>query len=164
MPASNNQIEGFTMPDVSRLVVFILDQRRYGVPLGNVERIVQVVEVVPVPQAPSVVLGVINVHGLIVPVFNLRERLGLPAHEMQISDQFIIARTQSRTVALLADEVTGVEDVELPAADVSAAGFVEGVVQNHDALVFICDIERFLSGEEQVMLNASLSAVRMSDE
>ncbi|MDQ2687275.1 MAG: chemotaxis protein CheW [Armatimonadota bacterium] len=146
------------MNDDSRTVVFTLDQKRFGIPLHVVERIVQVVEVTPVPQAPAVILGIINVQGLIVPVFDLRALLGLPAREIQITDQIVIARTPSQMVALLVDEVRGVEDAETTAASVPAPDFVAGVVTNHDALIFICDLQRFLSGDEQATLNAALTA------
>lgn len=152
------------MNDVSRFVVFTLDQRRFGVPLESVERVVQVVEVTPVPQAPAAVLGVINFQGVIVPVFNVRERLGLPAREMQINDFFLIARTQARAVALLADEVTGVETAETAAAPVPPDGFVESMGQHDSALLFICDIERFLSTDEQMTLNSSVTAMGTRDD
>lgn len=146
------------MNDDSRVVVFTLDQRRFGIPLNSVERIVRVVEVTPVPQAPAVIRGIINFQGLIVPVFDLRALLGLPAREIQLTDQMIIAQTPAQTVALLTDEVTGVEDAETAAASVPAPSFVEGVVTNHNTLTFICDLQRFLSGDEQAMLNAALKA------
>lgn len=144
------------MNEASRLVVFTLDERRFGLPLSIVERIVHVVEITPVPQAPPVVLGVINLQGQILPVFHLRERLGLPPREMQISDQLIIARSQIRTVALLADSVVGVEEAEATAAMAPSSGFVDGVVQSLKTLLLICDIERFLTGEEQETLDAAL--------
>ena len=146
------------MNDDSRMVIFTLEQKRFGIPLHVVERIVQAVEVTPVPQAPAVILGIINVQGLIVPVFDLRALFGLPAREMQITDQIVIAQTPSQTVALLADEVQGVEDAETTAMSVPAPDLVAGVVTNHDALIFICDLQRFLSGDDQATLNAALAA------
>jgi purine-binding chemotaxis protein CheW len=48
-----------------------------------VERIVRVVEVTPLPKAPEIVLGVVNVQGQIIPVINIRKRFstGLKSHE-----------------------------------------------------------------------------------
>lgn len=146
------------MNDDSRMVVFTLDQQRFSVPLNSVERIISVVEVTPIPQAPVIVLGIINFHGMIVPVYNLRTLLGLPAREVQISDQFIIAQTPDQMVALHVDEVIGVEEAETIAVAVPAPEFVGGIARNQGTLVFICDIQRFLSGEEQATLNASIKA------
>lgn len=151
------------MSDNSRVVVFTLDQRRFGVPLHSVERIISVVEVTPLPQTPAVVLGIINFHGRIVPVYNLRALIGLPSRELQISDQFIIAQTPLQTVALLTDEVIGLEDAEAIAVAVPTPDFVDGITANHDKFVFICDLQRFLSGEEQATLNASIKAWDMQN-
>lgn len=142
----------------SRLVVFTVDERRFGLPLSLVDRVVHAVEITPVPQAPAVVVGMINFQGRIIPVFGLRERLGLPTREVQITDQLVIARTEKRTVALLTDNVAGVEDVESTAANVPGPDFVEGVVQHHETLLLICDIERFLTGDEEAALLETMTA------
>ncbi len=65
------------------------------------------VEVMPLPKAPPIVIGVINVEGRILPVLNARGRVGLPHKEITSSDQFLIARTARRHVVLVIDEVEG---------------------------------------------------------
>lgn len=47
---------------VLRLVVFSIEGQRYALPLNDVERVLPMVAVSPLPQAPAVVLGVINLH------------------------------------------------------------------------------------------------------
>src|ERR671919_2991748 len=96
------------MNQVHELVVFTLDEQRYAVPLSAVERIVRLVEITPVPHTPEIVLGVINVQGRILPVVNIRGRLGLPARELHPSDHLLFARTSKRTVALAVDAVNEV--------------------------------------------------------
>ncbi|MBN1829042.1 MAG: chemotaxis protein CheW [Deltaproteobacteria bacterium] len=56
----NSNIEGF--------VVFTLDGNRYALSLSSVQRIVRVVEITPLPAAPEIVIGIINVQGKIIPV------------------------------------------------------------------------------------------------
>ena len=58
------------MSDIAQLVVFRLDERRYALPLAVVERVVRAVDVTPLPKAPPMVLGVIDVHGRVLPVLN----------------------------------------------------------------------------------------------
>ncbi len=96
------------MDKLNQLVVLTLDEQRYALHLSAVERIVRVVEVTPLPKAPEIVLGVVNVQGQIIPVINIRKRFCLPEREMNLSDQLIIAHTSRRTVALAADAVSGV--------------------------------------------------------
>lgn len=144
-----------------QLVVFLLDGHRYGLVLAAVQRVVRAVAVTPLPKAPPIVLGVIDVAGHVVPVLNLRRRLRLPERPVAPEDQFAIARTAQRTVALVVDAAEGV--VETPARAVTGAGdiapgleFLRGVVRLPDGLVLIHDLDRFLSLEETRALDAAL--------
>src|ERR1043165_273165 len=90
------------------LVAFTLDGQHYALRLASVERLVRMVEVIPLPKAPSIVMGVINVQGRIIPVLNLRKRLRLREQEPELSHQIIVARSSARSVGLAVDSVTGV--------------------------------------------------------
>ena len=95
------------MPSL-RLVPFLLDDQRYALHLGVVERVIPAVEITPLPKAPEIVLGLINIRGKIIPTLNIRRRLQLPERETELNDHFIIANTSKRTVALPAESVGGV--------------------------------------------------------
>ncbi len=143
------------------LVVFSQDERQYALYLSAVERVVRVVEVTPLPRAPEIILGVINVEGRILPVVNLRKRFRLAEREMNLSDQFLIAHTSRRPVALLVEAVTGV--LQAPEEKVIAAGavlpgteYVEGLLKLEDGIILIHDLETFLSLEEEQALDAAL--------
>ena len=58
-----------------QLLLLRLDDRRYALPLDRAERLIHAVDVTPLPNAPPVVRGVINVHGQLVPVVSLRQRV-----------------------------------------------------------------------------------------
>ena len=150
------------MSETRQLVVFRLEELRYALPLDAVERIVRAVEVTPLPQAPPIVLGAIDVQGRVLPVLNVRRRFQLPERKIAPADQFLIAHTAQRTVTLLIDEAQGV--IERPvAAIVDAADIVpglehlQGVVQLEDGLVLIHDLERFLSLDEACALDEALN-------
>lgn len=146
------------MNRLNRYVTFKIGEQWFGLFLSNVERIIRAVEVTPLPEAPEVVLGVINVQGRIIPVVNIRARFGLPYSEIGLSDQFIIANTSKRTVAMVADAVGDV--VERPKQGVIAAGkimpdieYVEGVIKLEDGMILILDLGRLLFHEEERILN-----------
>lgn len=145
------------MDSLFTLVVFTLDMQRYAIRLSKVERVIRVVELTPLPQAPEIVLGVVNVQGRIVPVVNIRKRFRLPEQEMSLSDQLIIAHTSRRTVGLMVDAVIGVVDrseKEVTAAEKILPNLehVEGVVKLEDGMVLIHDLDKFLSLEEEKTL------------
>ena len=84
------------MNSFSRLVVFHVEDARYAVRLEDVERVVAAVELVPLPDAPDLVLGVFNLQGNVVPAIDTRRRLRLPARETGVSDQFLVVRAAGR--------------------------------------------------------------------
>ena len=56
------------------LVVFSLDDQRYALPLARVHRCIRVVAITPLPEAPAIVLGIIDLGGAVIPVINIRRR------------------------------------------------------------------------------------------
>ena len=148
---------------VPSLVIFRLGEQRYGLPLACVERIVRMVEVSPLPKAPKIVLGVIDVAGRIVPVFDIRQRFGLPPREPNPLDQLILARTALGSAALIVDETSGVleseaESTTAPHEVMPKLEFVSGILRRDDGLIFIHDLDAFLSGEEAAALDLALAA------
>lgn len=145
-----------------KLLAFRLDGQRYGVPLACVERVVRIVEITPLPMAPEVVLGVINVQGRVLAVVDVRRRFRLPPREPTLSDSLVIARTPARAVALVADSVAGVvecsEGESVPAqAIVPGLEYVEGVAKLGDGMVLIHDLARFLCLDEERRLDEAIA-------
>lgn len=150
------------MGELRQFVVFHLDGQRYALPLAAVERIVRAVEVTVLPNAPAMVLGVMNMAGRVLPVLSLRQCFGLPERDITPEDQFLIARTVRRTVALVADEALGVierADDDIAGSTGLAPGVeqVQGVVKLDDGLVLILDPERCLFPAEARVLDAAIA-------
>lgn len=146
----------------AEFLVFTLDTRRIAISLQAVERIVRAAEITPLPNAPSVVLGVLDVEGAILPVLSLRRRFRMPDRDIRVTDQFLLAATRQRTVVLVIDAAQGV--VEVDADRITGATrvmpgleHVAGVVALEDGLVLIHDLETFLSLEEAAALDHALS-------
>ena len=156
-------IEETIPPDlVMQLVMFRLDEQRYALPLTAVERVVHAVEVTPLPGAPAIVLGAIDVGGCVLPVLNLRRRFLLPERGIGPADEFLIARAGRRVVALVIDEAQGViahEQAAVIGSDRVVPGLeqFQGVVKLDDGLVLIHDLEKFLSLDEARSLDAAVS-------
>jgi len=120
------------------------------------------VEVTPLPKAPEIVLGVIDFQGNIIPVMSMRKRFGLSEPETSLSDQLIMAETATRSVALVVSSVTGV--VERPAEDLTKAEkivpglqYVEGITRLENGILFIHNLEHFLSNKEEQQLDGLLA-------
>lgn len=148
-----------------RLVVFVIEGQRYALPLSAVERALPMVAVSLLPKAPAVALGVINLHGTAIPVVDIRRRFGFPPRDYGITAHLLVARTSRRTLALPVDEVLGVsevaeETVTLPDAVLPGIGHVAGIVTLADGLLFIHDLDTFLSLDEEQRLTEALEEMK----
>jgi purine-binding chemotaxis protein CheW len=145
------------------LVVFSLDDQRYALPLARVHRSLRVVAITPLPEAPPLVLGVVDLAGDVVPVIDVRKRLGHPHRPVRLSDHLLLADTGRRRVALLVDEARGV--IDLGPDDVAPAGeivpgldLIGAVVKLADGLVLIHDLGRLLSLDDEAALDRALAS------
>lgn len=145
------------------VTVFTLGEQRFGLPLGSVERVLRAVAVTPLPNAPAVVRGVIDVHGRVIPVVDLHARFGLPAREIALEDRLLVVSTPTRKVVLLVEQVAGV--VEIDAGDIVAAEFVapgtehlRAVARLPDGILLIQDLDVLLSLDEERLLDDALAA------
>ena len=149
----------------NQVVIFLLGEQRYGLALSSVVKAARMVEITPLPNAPDIVLGVINVRGKLTPVVSLRRRFHLPEREIALTDQILVAHTQRRAVALVTDAVVGVlayADRQIVSVGeiLSDVEHVEGVVILDDGLVLIHDLEKFLSLDETRVLDAAMSEAK----
>jgi purine-binding chemotaxis protein CheW len=146
---------------LNQLVAFTIGEQQYALALTAVQRVVRMVEVTPLPSAPEVVLGVIDLQGNIIPVMSMRKRFGMTEPETSLSDQLIVAEASARNVALVVNSVIGV--VERMAEEVTEAEkimhgthYVEGITRLEGGILFIHDLDRFLSKTEERQLDGLL--------
>lgn len=147
--------------DAISVVVFSLDGRRYGLPLSAAERALPMAAVSPLPGCPDTVLGAINVHGHVTPVFDLRRRLGLEAREYGPDTCLLLARTATRAVALTVDVVHGVAEIapgQIVPPDTVLPGIeqLSGIAALADGLLLIDDLELLLSVDEERQLDDAI--------
>jgi purine-binding chemotaxis protein CheW len=143
------------------LLVFNLDENRYALHLSAVQTVVRAVEFTPLPKAPDTITGIINMHGNVIPLVNVRRRFRLPERDIHPSNQLIVALTAKRTVALVADNVEGVieyadEKIAAPEAILPNMEYIKGVAKLSDGMVIIHDLDRFLSLDEEKVLDDAL--------
>jgi purine-binding chemotaxis protein CheW len=149
------------MSMASQVVVFLLDDRRYALNLSAVKKVIRVVEISPLPKAPDIVLGIVNLEGSIIPVVDVRRRFNLPGREIELKDQMIVVQTKRRKVALVVDAVDDVmecrEETIVPAGDILPdIEYVRGVVKTEDGMILIHDLDTFLSLDEEEALTEAL--------
>jgi purine-binding chemotaxis protein CheW len=150
------------MTDAIQLLAFDLDDRQYALRLAQVGHVIRAVDATPLPHAPACVLGVIDCNGTLVPLLNIRRRLGFADRGIRVEDEFIIGRTGTRTIALQVDKVRGV--LERPSAEMvqgkeilSKIEHIEGILQLEGGMIFIHDLDRFFSLDDAQMLDLAMA-------
>ena len=98
---------------VLEVLEFRLAQERYAVETRHVREVFPLKELTPLPCTPSFVLGIVNVRGQILPVFDLRKLFDLPEEGLTDLHRIIIVRGRNLELGLLADLSLGVRSVPL---------------------------------------------------
>lgn len=139
--------------DQRNLVMFQVDRQVYALPIEPIVQIIEMVAVTPLPQVNHLVKGVINLHGEIVPVFDLRRYFGLPDTGKAVDAHIILVRAGKRKLGLMVDRVSDV--ISLPAehiarpTDILPEGLgetplVQGVAQTDGGMVLLLNLDGLL--------------------
>ena len=91
---------------------FSLQQQLFGVPVQKVQEIIRYQHTTRVPLVANVIRGLINLRGQIVMAVDLRRRLGMEEHNLDIEPVNVVVRTQEGSVSLLVDSIGDVVEVE----------------------------------------------------
>jgi len=141
--------------EVVQWVTFRLADETYGINVMQVQEVLRVTEIAPVPGAPHYVLGIINLRGNVVTVVDTRIRLGLKTSELTDSTRIVIIESAKHVVGILVDCVS--EVVDLAASEVESAPsvgndesakYIQGVASRGDELLILVDLNKLLTDEE----------------
>lgn len=143
------------MSSLQQFCTFLLNGHTFGVPVPAVQEVIQFQEMTPVPLAPSVVSGMINLRGQIVTAIDLRRRMGLEDRSDGQLPLNVIVRTGEEAVSLLVDEIGDVIEVgeevrETPPETLGgdARRMIQGVYKLPDRLLLTLNIDRIVDLED----------------
>lgn len=133
----------------AQYATFFLDGHYFGIEVLNVQEVIRHQEMTPVPLAPPVVRGLINLRGQIVTALDLRTRLGLAPRPESDLPMNVVVRTADGAVSLLVDEIDDVVEVRAEQFEQAPEtvrrkldGLVTGVYKLPNRLLLILEVER----------------------
>ncbi len=141
--------------EVLQWVTFKLEGEAYGINVMQVQEVLRVSEITPVPGAPSYVLGIINLRGNVVTVLDTRMRFGLPVYETDDASRVVIVESNGNVLGILVDSVA--EVVYLRSSEIETAPnvgndesskYIQGVYSNEGSLLILVDVNKLLSSNE----------------
>jgi purine-binding chemotaxis protein CheW len=143
-----------------QLVTFRLKDETYGINVMQVQEVLRVTDIAPVPGAPHYVLGIINLRGNVVTVIDTRMRFGLPQTEMDDLSRIIVIESEAQVVGILVDSVAEVADLRLSEIDSApnvgneeSSRYIQGVASRDNNLLIVVDLNKLLSEEEWAELS-----------
>lgn len=152
-----------------QLVTFSLSGEELAVPIGMVQEIVRRPEITKVPNAPAFVEGIGNLRGNILPIVNLRTRLGMDAREADDATRVVVLSRNGSTTGIVVDSVAEVlhvekDTLEAPPNAVAAVDghYLRGVakVDSGKRLVMILSVDKVLPDSLAAMAGTAGPASR----
>ena len=152
---SNSAAQSTAGDPVIQLVTFRLKDETYGINVMQVQEVLRVTEIAPVPGAPPYVLGIVNLRGNVVTVIDTRTRFGLPATDLDDASRIVIIESEQQVVGMLVDSVA--EVVELRQSEIDSAPnignedssrYIQGVASRAADLLIVVDLNKLLIDEE----------------
>lgn len=136
---------------VLQFVGFRLADTDYAVAITRIREIILMRPITRVPQVADDIEGLINLRGMVIPIVNLRRRLGLPAQPFDEETRMIVASVGERTVGLIVDAVNeilrlGPDQIQPPPLAMSTVNrrHLAGVARADDRLLVILDLDQLL--------------------
>jgi purine-binding chemotaxis protein CheW len=154
---ATEQVDQLEKEQLMQLVGFTIGKELFGVDILMVQEIIRAAPITAVPNSPDFVEGVINLRGNIIPVIELRKRLGFATPDVNMEDSWIlILDIEGRITGFIVDSVTEVLKIQEsgiePPPDIVVAGLesqhIRGVCEIDEKLLILLDFNCILLVDE----------------
>jgi purine-binding chemotaxis protein CheW len=148
------------------LVTFKIGSEFYGIDIMEVQEIISLPEITPIPNSPSFVDGVINLRGGIIPVVDLGKRFNFEIRELTEDEirlrGIVIIKVEGMIIGIIIDQVNRVisineEEIQPPPQVIAGIGseYIEGVSKTDDNLLTILNVKKLFSKQELLQLSCA---------
>ncbi len=133
------------------LIVFKIADEQLGLDITRVREVTEIRDLVPVPQAPDFLIGLVNVRGEIVPVLSLKKRFGI--EEIEESNVLLVVEDKGRIAGLMVDSLLGTKKIDEKKINRDSEiistkkekDFFIGVLETDESPILILDLAKILS-------------------
>lgn len=141
--------------ELLQLVSFKLGDEEFGIDILLVKEIIRTMVITKVPNSPAFVEGVINLRGKVIPVINLRSKLGMAKKENDARTRIIVVDILDKTTGFVVDAVSEVlripsDITEAPPEIVTGVDseFIKAVGKLKDKMLILIDLDKVLFQNE----------------
>jgi purine-binding chemotaxis protein CheW len=140
-------------PEAQRqIVAFRVGEEVFGLEIGNVREVIEYREVTPVPRAPEFVAGIISLRGAILPVVDLRKRIGVEPTEPGPETVILVLEVDGRRVGLVADRILDILKAGPERAlrtkerkGAVAQEYIQEILKVEDRVVILLRVDKLIS-------------------
>jgi len=137
-------------------ILFEIAQTNYAIQAKLVQQMEMIETITPVPNAPNFVEGVVFSRGQVIPVINLRTRLGLKKAEYNLRTRLIVIQTGTRTVGAIADSAR--EFVSIPTNAIqpppdaigASSKYISGIIRLGERIILLLNVEQLLTIADEI--------------
>lgn len=147
-----------------KYIIFRLGSEKYGMKLGCVNGIEQEYRIIPVPNAPEGIIGIINLRGEVIPVYSLKERFKFVDDPAETSRSLLVTFCAGTMIAYEVDEVLGIELMDpkniVPMPNVASneeTAFMENVLRINKDVVIVINVDKVISDEMKEALEKMIA-------
>ena len=144
----------------TQYVVFSLNEQSYGLEIFKIKEVLSYRKITPLPYVTGFIKGIINLRGSILPVFDLREKFGIPGEGYTSFHVIIVVEIAGRVMGVIVDEISDV--LEILPEDLQTTGnlppglrkeYLIGVGRKGNAMIILLNLDQLLSSEELEQLD-----------
>ncbi len=135
-----------------QIVAFRVGEEVFGLEIGNVREVIEYREVTPVPRAPEFVAGIISLRGAILPVVDLRKRIGVEPTEPGPETVILVLEVDGRRVGLVADQILDILKAGPERAlrtkerkGAVAQEYIQEILKVEDRVVILLRVDKLIS-------------------
>ena len=148
------------MAEMRQIVSLMLSGEKYGINIMDIEEILRMMDITRVPKAPSFVEGIINLRGQVIPIVDLRKKLGIAVPEESGQTRIINVNIKGKKIGFVVDCVDEVLRLDpevidkAPGASTGVnSGYIDGVARTRQGMIIILDVHRIFNPNEASALS-----------
>lgn len=155
------------------VVTFELGDQTYALPITPVRQIIEMVTITPLPQMNQTIAGVINFHGTLVPVINMRRLLGLDEIPLNLHTPIILVKISERLVGLIVDSVVDVlqrnanqiiDPNNILLEDMGEIPLLQGLIHSAGGSILLLNLEHLFKPYQSRALSDAISTLNQNLE
>ncbi len=139
---------------ITKFLLFTLGDKIFAFNVEDVYRVIELVEITPLPESPRKILGIINLHGEIIAIGDIKRKLNIKPEKFSLDNCIVIVRYKGKKLGFVIDKLIGYKEIApedfISGEEImSELSDVKGIVKMDSDIILINNIENFMDDYEE---------------